>query len=240
MTKSEETKRISRPSPAVVVKLPGVSISLTGNGARAVAALLLLLAVLAIYLATAGTGSLLWVSALLWIIFIGYWNAVASNGAPISNSESQSSRQLHQLLMFGSLALAFIRLPGLGHRWLPAAVWVVPVGLCLQAGSALLAVWARRHLGRNWSGAITAKVDHQLIRTGPYRVVRHPIYSGMLGMFLGTALVSGELHGLLAVVIIAAAYWRKIRLEEKLLARVFGDQFNEYRQKSWAVIPGLV
>jgi protein-S-isoprenylcysteine O-methyltransferase Ste14 len=62
----------------------------------------------------------------------------------------------------------------------------------------------------------------------------------MLGMFLGTALVSGELHGLFAVLIIAVAYWRKIRLEEQLLSKVFGDQYKEYRKKSWALIPGLV
>ena len=240
MAKSEQGKKVSGAAPAVVVKHPGVSFSLTRNGAIAVVGLLLFVAVAAIYLVTARTGSLLWVSAALWLVFIGYWNAFATNSAPISNSESPASRQLHQLLMYGSLALAFIRVPGLGQRWLPAAVWLVTIGLCLHAGSALLAIWARRHLGRNWSGAVTAKVDHQLIRTGPYRVIRHPIYSGMLGMFLGTALVSGELHGLLAVLIIAVAYWRKIRLEEQLLSKVFGAQYSEYRQKSWALIPGLV
>lgn len=142
--------------------------------------------------------------------------------------------------MYGALALAFVRVPGLGRRWLPNAPWVVLIGLAVHISSALFAVWARRHLGRNWSGAITAKVDHELIRTGPYRLVRHPIYSAMLGMFLGTALVSGELHALLGVIIIAVAYWRKIRLEEQHLRGVFGAAYDEYRRKSWALIPGVL
>lgn len=105
---------------------------------------------------------------------------------------------------------------------------------------ALLAIRARQHLGRNWSGAITKKVDHQLIRTGPYKVLRHPIYSGMPGMFFGTAFVSGELHGLLGLLIISIAYLRKIRLEEQHLRGTFGIEYEDYQKKSWALIPGLL
>jgi hypothetical protein len=154
MGKLEEDKKVG---PAVLVKLPGISFSLTGNGAIAVVAMLLLVPLGAIYFVTARTGSLLWVSALLWIVFISYWNAAATNSGSISNSESPASRQIHQLLMYGSLALAFVRVPGLGQRWLPASVWLVAIGFCLHVGSGLLAVWARRHLGRNWSGAVTVQ-----------------------------------------------------------------------------------
>jgi len=71
-------------------------------------------------------------------------------------------------------------------------------------------------------------------------MVRHPIYSGMLGMFLGTAVVSGELHGLVGLLIISIAYWRKIRLEEEYLSGTFGVEYDDYRKRSWAVIPGLL
>ncbi|HEY3217353.1 MAG TPA: isoprenylcysteine carboxylmethyltransferase family protein [Candidatus Eisenbacteria bacterium] len=114
-----------------------------------------------------------------------------------------------------------------------------PAGLGLQACSSLLAVWARRHLGRHWSGAITEKVDHVLVRSGPYRWVRHPVYCAMIGMVLGTALVSGESHALAAVALIGFAYWRKVRLEEQHLREVFGADFDVYRERSWALIPGL-
>ena len=99
---------------------------------------------------------------------------------------------------------------------------------------------ARKHLGRNWSAEIASKVDHQLIKSGPYRLIRHPIYTGMLGMFVGTAFVSGELHGLVAVAMISVAYVRKIRLEEQNLRSVFGVQYDEYKKKSWALIPFLI
>jgi protein-S-isoprenylcysteine O-methyltransferase Ste14 len=226
-------------SAAVVVRLGATSINL--NGPLIVFPILIILSLLGlvVYLISRTSQTMLWVSAILWIAFIGYWSAVAGNAAATKSSEASASRQLHQLLMYGALTLAFIRLPGLDRRWLPLASYLIPIGLGVQIGSALLAVWARRHLGRNWSGAITSKVGHQLIRTGPYRLIRHPIYTAMLGMFLGTAIVSGELHGLLALVLISAAYWRKIPLEEEHLKTVFGDRYDDYRQKTWAVIPWI-
>lgn len=241
MAEQNESQQPTNSGPAIVVKLPGINLSLTGRWTvLAVAALLLAVFILILYLASLKTEPRLWASGALWILFIGYWSAAASKAAPTKSSESASSRQLHQLLMYGSLVLAFFRVPGLGQRWLPAASYIVPIGLAIQVSSIILAVWARRHLGRNWSGAITAKVDHQLVRTGPYRLVRHPIYSAMLGMFLGTAVVSGEWHGLLAVVIMGAAYWRKIRLEEQNLRNIFGAEYDDYCRKSWALIPGLL
>jgi protein-S-isoprenylcysteine O-methyltransferase Ste14 len=224
----------------VFLKLPGVTLALAGPWA--VLALLLVLGLLAaaVYL-VARREPRLWLSAVLWIVFIVYWSAAARNAAPAKASESPASRRLHQLLMYGALVLAFLPVPGLDRRWLPlTALLTVPAGLAVQAGSALLAVWARRHLGRHWSAAITAKVEHELIRTGPYRLIRHPIYSGMIGMLLGTAIASGELHGLLAVALLAAAYGRKIRLEEKNLRDLFGGEYDDYRKNSWALIPGLV
>ncbi|HZS07664.1 MAG TPA: isoprenylcysteine carboxylmethyltransferase family protein [Blastocatellia bacterium] len=241
MDKQEEGRQAHTESPAICLKLPGLSIALTGPWAVITLVTLLVLVLAVVYLVIAKTEPKLWVSGGLWILFIAYWSAAAKNAAPTRSSESPASRQLHQLLMYGSLLLAFLPAPGLGRQWLPMASRIrVPIGLAVQVGSALLAVWARRHLGRNWSGAITAKVDHQLIRTGPYRFVRHPIYSAMLGMFLGTAVVSGELHGLLALVIIAVAYWRKIRIEEQHLRNVFGAEYDDYRKRSWALIPGLL
>ncbi len=100
-------------------------------------------------------------------------------------------------------------------------------------------MWARRHLGANWSGEITIKVDHRLVRTGPYRKIRHPIYTAMLGMFVGTCIVSGELHAIMGTALCALAYWRKIRLEESNLDEAFGPDYAAYRRESWALLPGL-
>ena len=228
-------------SRAVYLKLPGIKILL--NGPLSVIALLILLVIIAgiFYLVITRTGPGEWASGGVWLAFIIYWSAAAQNAAATSSSESLTSRQIHQLLMYGALLIALLPVPGLRGRWLPVSRWIhVPIGLAIQVCSGLLAIWARKHLGRNWSGAITKKVDHQLIRTGPYKVLRHPIYSAMLGMFLGTAVVSGELHGLLGLLIISLAYWRKVRLEEEHLRRTFGTEYENYQKKSWALIPGLL
>ena len=179
-------------------------------------------------------------SGLIWIVFILYWSAAARGSAPSLSSESGASRQIHVLLMYGALALAFIRVPWLTGRWLPKTTAVIATGFAVQLGSFALAAWARGHLGRNWSAAIASKAEHQLVRSGPYRLVRHPIYSAMLGMFLGTALISGTVHALLALVVMSAAYVRKIRLEERLLEEVFGTDYEAYRHEARAVIPWVL
>lgn len=214
------------------------SLRLTGAPAALVGILLLAIIVgIAVWLSPPLRWTPLWISAGLWIVFIGYWSAAARHSAQTKTSESRQSRSLHQALMNGSLLLLFIRLPWLGRRVLPEESSIIAAGITLHVASFLLAVWARKHLGRNWSGAITAKVDHALIRTGPYRFVRHPIYTAMLGMFAGTAIVSGELHALLAVAIMSVAYWRKIRLEEAHLQGIFGSAYYNYRLDSWALVP---
>jgi protein-S-isoprenylcysteine O-methyltransferase Ste14 len=221
--------------PVTMVKLGG----LTVTGPWAYVVLLVLLGLIAALLVWVKPSLKMLLSAALWIAFIVYWSAAARNAAPVRSSESQASRSRHQLLLNGSLLLLFLPVPGLRQRYLPDAPFLVPPGLAIQASFFLLAVWARRHLGRNWSGAVTIKEDHQLVRSGPYRLVRHPIYTAMLGMYLGTAVVSGELHALLALAIVTVAYWRKIRLEEQTLREAFGTDYDVYRRHTWALIPGV-
>jgi len=153
--------------------------------------------------------------------------------------ESVKSRRVHQLMVNGSLLLLFIPVPGLRLRVLPKAPWQIVAGLAVEVLGALVAVWARRHLGRNWSGRVSIKVDHELIRSGPYRLLRHPIYTGFLLMFVGPALITSELHGVVAVLLAVYAYWRKIGIEETALQEAFGEQFAVYRRKTWALLPGI-
>src|SRR5271154_2768146 len=153
------------------------------------------------------------VSVVEWVVLILYWNAAAKKASPAKSSESRGSRRVHELLMNVALLLVIFPVPGLRQRFLPDLLVVVWMGLAIQTASGALGIWARRILGRHWSGEITIKVDHQLIRSGPYRWVRHPIYTAWLGMFAGTAVVSGEVHALLGLALVAFAYWRKIQLE---------------------------
>jgi len=184
-----------------------------------------------------------------WIALSLYWSLAARRASAAKSAESTASRNLHLLLVNGAFILSFWPYPGWPNlaaplfvfpRVLPPAPFLPILGVLVQAGSFLLAVWARRQLGRNWSGEVTLKVDHELVRSGPYRRIRHPIYTGAIGMYVGPALVSGRLQGTLALVLIAIAYTRKIRMEERVLRDEFGSAYDEYRRESWAVIPWIV
>lgn len=180
------------------------------------------------------------VSIAEWSVFTLYWSAAAKNSSPAVSAESRASRRLHELLVNVALLLVVFPIPGpLGWRSLPGAWYVACAGLFVQTASGVLGVWARRHLGSHWSGEIAIKVGHALIRSGPYRFVRHPIYTAMLGMFAGSAIVSGQLHAALGLAMAAFAYWRKIRLEEANLTRAFGVAYGDYRRDTGGLVPRL-
>ena len=177
---------------------------------------------------------------LLWIAFFVYWGIAGRNSAPTKSSESKASTWFHQIMMTVALVLLLAPAPGLTGWFLPQRLgFLVPAGAILQAAFILLAVWARRHLGRNWSGTVRIGVDHELVRTGPYRVLRHPIYTAMLGMFLGTAISSSQYHALLGLAILVLAYLRKTRMEENILRQTFGAEWDAYRRDTWALVPFL-
>ncbi|MGD0402228.1 MAG: isoprenylcysteine carboxylmethyltransferase family protein [Candidatus Acidiferrales bacterium] len=178
-------------------------------------------------------------AAVLLCLFSVYWSIAAKDSAPTKTSESKWSRALHLTLVNGGVLLLILPVPGLTRRFLPDTHFVVAVGLVIEAAFILLAVWARRHLGSNWSGEVRVAAGHQLVRTGPYRFVRHPIYTAVLGMYFGTAIVSGEIHAPIALVIVALAYWRKIRMEERAMAETFGADHEDYRRGTWALVPFL-
>jgi protein-S-isoprenylcysteine O-methyltransferase Ste14 len=106
----------------------------------------------------------------------------------------------------------------------------------LAAGIAF-SIWARRHIAGWWSSTVTLKRDHQLIRTGPYRWVRHPIYTGLLLGLLGTAVAAGQWRSCLGVGMIAVALLRKIAIEERFLRDAFPDEYDRYRREVAALIP---
>jgi len=174
------------------------------------------------------------------IAFETYWGAAAKLASPAAYSESQKSRQIHLILVNVAFVLLYIRVPGLDQQLLPHTFLISTVGLVIQAAFTVLAVWSRQHLGINWSGEIAIKVDHRLVQSGPYRWVRHPIYAGILGMSVGTAIVSGESHAVLGLVVVSLAYWRKIRLEEINLSKAFGPEYDAYCRRSSALIPKLL
>jgi protein-S-isoprenylcysteine O-methyltransferase Ste14 len=180
------------------------------------------------------------ISAALWIAFAVYWSIAARKTVATESRESRASRRVHEWMINTGLFLIFVPVPGLDRRILPSGAWVIVLGIALQVASLLLAISARRHLGQFWSGEITKKVGHELVRTGPYRFVRHPIYTALLGMFLGMAIVSGDAHAFVGLVLVTFAYWRKIRLEERNLTELFGPTYDEYCRTTRALVPWVL
>jgi protein-S-isoprenylcysteine O-methyltransferase Ste14 len=128
------------------------------------------------------------------------------------------------------------------HRWFRGSLydrveWVDAVGVTLTAAGVALAIWARVFLGGNWSGSVTVKVGHELIRGGPYRFVRHPIYTGFLTAMLGTAVVRGEVRGVLAFAMLFAGFWLKLGMEEGFMRKTFGAQYDEYARTTGVLLP---
>jgi len=134
--------------------------------------------------------------------------------------------------------MVLLPIRGLG-RFLPVSPLIMIPGLVVEALGLFLALWARAHLGRNWSARVQLKVDHELIRSGPYRYLRHPIYTGLLAMYVGPTLVTGEWLAVIGVAIALFAYWRKIGIEEDTLNAAFGAEYEAYRRTTWALVPGV-
>jgi protein-S-isoprenylcysteine O-methyltransferase Ste14 len=111
------------------------------------------------------------------------------------------------------------------------------MGVALVIIGLAFAVWARAHLGSNWSGTVTIKQDHELIRSGPYAYVRHPIYTGLLAALLGTTVASGTVHAAVGLAIITVALIRKSRVEERFMREIFPDAYPRYSAEVPALIP---
>ena len=181
-----------------------------------------------------------WLFPLLWLAFIVVWIARARGGKAVAERESAVSRVSHYLPL--AIAIYLIAAPHvpfalLNDRFAPLSLWLVQLGAALTFAGIAFAVWARVWIAGNWSTDVTLKRDHELIVSGPYALVRHPIYTGVLLGLLGTALAVGEWRAALAVVLAAAAFWRKLGIEEAVMRRQFGEAYARYAARVPALIP---
>jgi len=178
--------------------------------------------------------------ATMWLSWALYWWALSRNVKASVRTESIRSRLLHIVPLMIATALLFasrVPFPVLGERFMPPAAWPFWVGAALTLAGILFSVWARVHLGGNWSGIVTVKEDHELIRSGPYGIVRHPIYSGLLLAVVGSALARGEWRGVVAVVIVFWAFRRTMQTEERWMRERFGNTYQAYSERVPALVP---
>jgi len=180
-----------------------------------------------------------WISG-LWILFVVYWVVSALKRKRTKRRESAGQRLAYVIpLIFAFYLIWSERAYGrlLGARLLPDTREIAWLGVFLTAAGVAIALWARTHLGSNWSGTVTLKEGHELVRTGPYRTMRHPIYTGMLLALLGTAIANGEVRALVGLVLAWLSFYVKARREESFLSEEFGPNFVEHCKHTGMFLP---
>ncbi|MES2761066.1 MAG: isoprenylcysteine carboxylmethyltransferase family protein [Bacteroidota bacterium] len=185
------------------------------------------------------------ISRIIWTLLLLYW--VLSG---IKNKQTKSQQSVFErvvLYWFPIIVSLYLLGPEkwfehtlLRGRFLPHHNSIGIIGLLFVVTGMVIACWARYLLGKNWSFSVQKKKDHELITKGVYKIVRHPIYTGLLLMFVGHTIIVGEYRGLIAVLIIFISFYFKLRKEETWLIELFGDKYLKYQNKTKAIIPFLL
>ncbi len=180
----------------------------------------------------------------LWSAWLLGWVLAAFGTARTVARQSLGSRLAHGVwLWIGAALLFFVDTsrsgPPLDISLLASRPWIAWTGVAMVVMGLGHAAWARVHLGRMWSGTVTLKEEHALVRSGPYRLTRHPIYTGLLLALVGTVLVRNTLGAVIGFALTVVGVMLKIRQEERLMIGNFGDAYRQYQAEVPALIPGL-
>lgn len=179
----------------------------------------------------------------IWIVLGVYWLISALFTKQAVRRQTSASRSIQVLLSVAGYFLLFdpaFSIGILSRRIIPPALFVTLLGIGLTAVGAAFAVWARIVLAGNWSSDVTVKENHVLTTRGPYRVVRHPIYSGLLLAVLATAISFGLVRCFVGWLCVFTGFWMKLRVEEQFMTQQFGGQYVQYSQRVKALIPKIL
>jgi protein-S-isoprenylcysteine O-methyltransferase Ste14 len=176
-----------------------------------------------------------------WLLFAAFWLSTALGSKKSSRTETSAERLGHIAFMAAAFFLLYDPAPQflnwLNRSFVPDERWVAWLGAWLTLAGVLFAVWARATIGKDWSAEVQIKEGHELIRSGPYAHIRHPIYTGILLAVAGSALSIGEYRALIALAIMCIGFARKAKKEESFLAAQFGPAFAEHRRRTGFFLP---
>ena len=175
-----------------------------------------------------------------WTMFVVYWLISALNTKRTEKREPFAARYGIMFVEVVGFVLLFKHsadIGFLGRKVLARSFAAGVTAVSLTWAGIGLAIWARWHLGQYWSGRITIKEDHKLIRTGPYTRLRHPIYSGLDLAAIGTALAIDRWRCVVGLCVIIVGFWVKAKREEAMLAAQFGTDFEEHKRRTGFLFP---
>jgi protein-S-isoprenylcysteine O-methyltransferase Ste14 len=181
--------------------------------------------------------------SICWGVFFVVWVLAAMFTKHTVYHESGTRRLRHIIPIAIGCYLVFR-----GHRLGPPFnLHIIPQTDAILGAAAILCLcglgfclWARAVLGRNWSGTVTLKENHELIVRGPYRLVRHPIYTGLLAMLIATALEQGHIAGTIGLIFVFVSLWIKLSDEEEVMRKQFPDQYAAYAEQVKRIIPFIL
>jgi protein-S-isoprenylcysteine O-methyltransferase Ste14 len=178
-----------------------------------------------------------------WIAALAFWALASIASKRTVRAQSQASELGQGALAGSGFVVLFNRQIALGPldwRVLPDSVVFTYSGLALTIAGLSFMAWSRVALGRNWSASVTIKQDHALVRSGPYAIVRHPLYSGVLFAMFGTAIFFGQIRGFVAICLTFGGWWLKSRTEEEFMVQQFGAAYRRYQEQVKALIPYIL
>jgi protein-S-isoprenylcysteine O-methyltransferase Ste14 len=171
--------------------------------------------------------------AALWIAFWVYWVASAVG---VKTARGRSTGLVGSRVALALIVIVLLRSGVLGQAAVTHNRALGVIGLILVVFGLAIAVWARVYLGRNWGMPMTQKVDPELVTGGPYRNIRHPIYTGMILAMIGTA-IAISVYALIPVILLGAYFVYSARTEERYLANQFPDTYPSYQRSTKMLIP---
>ena len=189
-----------------------------------------------------GTETVRYIIDSLWILLFGYWILKSFGNKKDARKFSFWLHGTWPLSITAIILWTFLSPSGMNRALISQTKFSQILGILLCAAGVTFAIWARKTLSTNWSAQVVIKENYELITTGPYAIVRHPIYTGFITTLLGTIIaINISILSIVAEVLVVLYLWWKLRREENIITAQFPGEYSEYKKSvRSAIIPFLL